>query len=160
MTTHPNPIYMDAAIQDTKNHIKDNEGGPFGACIVRDNEIISVGHNTVLKDHDATCHAEVNAIKLASQKLGTHDLSDCVIYATTEPCPMCFSAIHWANIKQIIFGTRIHDVKVLGFRELSIENQTMKKLGHSDVAITEDFQRDECLELINFWQKNSKNQTY
>jgi len=160
MKKHPKTIYMDAAINDTKNHIKQNEGGPFGACIVCDDQIIAVAHNTVLKDHDSTCHAEINAIRIASKKLNTHDLGNCVIYATTEPCPMCFSAIHWANIKEVIYGTKIPDVQALGFRELEIDNETMKKLGKSDLQLTSDFDRDNCLALLNYWKAHSNNNTY
>ncbi len=102
--------WMRLAIRSAQAGIRRAEGGPFGAAIVRGNQMIAVAHNTVLKDHDATCHAEVNAIRIASKKLKRFDLSDCVIYSTTEPCPMCFSAIHWARIAKVIFGTAIADV--------------------------------------------------
>ena len=160
MITHPNPKFMDIAIHDVEKNIKLNEGGPFGACIVCDDEIIAVAHNTVLKEQDPTCHAEINAIRKAAKQLNTYDLSNCVIYATTEPCPMCFSAIHWANIKQVIYGSKIPDVKSLGFRELDIDNSTMKQLGHSDLELTGNFQREKCLALLDYWKKNSNSNTY
>lgn len=151
---------MQMAIDDVKRTIANNEGGPFGACIVCQGKVISTAHNTVLRDKDPTCHAEINAIRLATKQLGTHDLSNCVIYSTTEPCPMCFSAIHWANIDQVIFGTNITDVQKLGFRELEISNQVMKDLGNSHLNIISDFERDHCQDLLNFWSKNSNGQVY
>jgi len=160
MAHEPNKKYMDAAIEDVKSHIPLNEGGPFGACIVKEGEIISIGHNTVLKECDPTKHAEINAITKASQKLNNYDLSGCIIYSTTEPCPMCFSAIHWANIDHIIYGTDISDVKKLGFNELSISNEKMKTLGNSPVTLHSDFEKALCQELLDYWSKHSSNQTY
>lgn len=124
---------------------------PFGACIIKDGEVIACSHNTVLADNDPTCHAEMVAIREACRKLGTHDLSGCTIYSTTEPCPMCFSAIHWARMSGIVFGTRIADVHRLGFSELTISNEAMKESGGSGVKIMPDFLRDECLELLERW---------
>ena len=95
-----NEEFMKIAIEESRANIENNyqKGGPFGAVIVKDGEIIASAHNTVIESIDATAHAEVNAIRLASQKLKTHDLSGCVLYTSAEPCPMCLSAIIWANI--------------------------------------------------------------
>ncbi len=150
--------FMRAAIDNAKTGVDADDGGPFGACIVKDDNIIAIAHNTVLSE-DATCHAEVNAIRFASKVLGTYDLQSCVIYSTTEPCPMCFSAIHWANIDRIIYGTNISDVSRLGFRELSISNQDMCRLGKAQLDIVPDFLREECEELLTLWQA-SKRSTY
>jgi tRNA(Arg) A34 adenosine deaminase TadA len=144
--------FMEEAIKDAEKGIRKGQS-PFGACIVKGNEIVSCGHNTVLKDQDATCHAEINAIHKASKKLLTFDLSGCTIYSTTEPCPMCFSAIHWARIDNVVYGTNIQDVKKLGFSELTISNVQMKKLGKSRVKIKKDFMRQECLLLLKNWEK-------
>ncbi len=160
MCTHPEKKFMQQAIDDVRAHIKENAGGPFGACIVKDNQVVAVAHNSVLAEHDATCHAEVNAIRAASKVLGSHELTDCVIYSTTEPCPMCFSAIHWAKIERIIFGTRIADVAALGFNELSLPNELMQKKGGSPVHLQGDFMRDACLELLRDWQSDSAGKTY
>ena len=93
-------------------------GGPFGAVITGpDGSVLSVASNTVLRDKDATCHAEMNAIREASSKLGTHDLSGCTIYATGAPCPMCLSAIMWANIKQLHVSGLAIDADEIGFRD-------------------------------------------
>ncbi len=92
-------------------------GGPFGAVVVKNGEVISVASNTVLGDHDPTAHAEVNAIRKACKRLGTHDLSGCEIYATGSPCPMCMSAIIWANIKRIYISGLPEDADAIGFRD-------------------------------------------
>ena len=97
--------YLNEAIKEANIGLENNLGGPFGAVIVKDNIIIGRGCNKVLKDHDPTAHAEISAIRDACNYLGTHDLTDCVIYTTSESCPMCLSAIMWANIKTIYFGT-------------------------------------------------------
>ena len=160
MTYKANTQHMQAAINDVLQHLPHEPGGPFGACIVKDGQIIAVAHNTVLENSDATCHAEINAIRLASQALHSHNLSGCVIYSTTEPCPMCFSAIHWAQIERIVFGSRIADVKALGFNELSISNDILKQQGGSSVLIEPDFMRQECLDLLQVWQSTTAARVY
>lgn len=136
------------AIKEAEKNLKRMDGGPFGACIVKGDRVIAVARNTVLKN-DATCHAEINAIRLASRKLRTFDLSGCVIYSTTEPCPMCFSAIHWARIDKIIYGTSTKDAKKIGFNELEITDSRLRSLGKSKVKLVPGFMRKECLELFN-----------
>ena len=143
--------YMKLAIEEATGGIKSGDGGPFGAVIVKSGEILASSHNTVLKNNDPTQHAEINVISLSSGKLDSYDLSGCVLYSTTEPCPMCFSAIHWARIDRVVYGTNIEDVAKLGFNELSIPVSKMKEQGPSSVEITPDFMRDECLELLSFW---------
>jgi tRNA(Arg) A34 adenosine deaminase TadA len=144
--------FMEAALKKTRQGMK-RGNSPFGACIVKGNGIVSVAHNTVLEKHDSTNHAEMNAIRLACKKLKTHDLRGCTIYSTTEPCPMCFSAIHWAGIRSIAYGTNINDVKRLGFSELTISNEQMNKKGGAKIKIKKDFMRDECLQLLRDWKK-------
>ncbi|MEK6749356.1 MAG: nucleoside deaminase [Pseudomonadota bacterium] len=156
----PQTPMMLRAIADADQHIAAQEGGPFGACIVRHGQVLATAHNTVLKDHDATCHAEINAIRLASRALGTHELADCEIYSTTEPCPMCFSAIHWARIPVIVFGTRIADVQRLGFNEMAIDNARLVQMSGSPILLVEDFLRAECLSLLQHWQALPASATY
>lgn len=140
--------FMLLAIKEAGKNLKKMDGGPFGACIVKGNRVIAVARNTVLKN-DATCHAEMNAIRIASLKLKTFDLSGCVIYSTTEPCPMCFSAIHWARIDKIIYGTTTKDARKTGFNELEITDSRLKSLGKSKVKLVPGYMRKECLELFN-----------
>ncbi len=143
--------FMTIAIEEAYTGAKAGHGGPFGAVVVKDGEVLSAAHNTVLGDNDPIQHAEIRAISLAARKLGTYDLSGCSIYSTTEPCPMCFSAIHWAGIDRLIFGTDIEDVRKLGFNELMISASRMKEEGDSPVEIKGGFMRRECEELLKFW---------
>jgi guanine deaminase len=149
-TAAPERRFMDRAIREARQNLVRPDGGPFGACIVKDGQIIAAARNTVLKD-DATCHAEVNAIRKASKTLGTFDLTGCEIYSTTEPCPMCFGAIHWARIGAVYFGTGIRDAAGAGFHELEISNARMKVLGRSRIRLVPGFLRAECLELFRSW---------
>lgn len=152
--------YMQMAIDEAMKNVTSGCGGPFGACIVKDGKVLAVARNSVLRNHNPTQHAEINAISSATEKAGNHLLSGATIYSTTEPCPMCFSAIHWANVERIVYGTRIEDVAALGFNELHISNQTMKTEGRSPVIIEPDVERDACLELLKQWQKNQAGSTY
>jgi guanine deaminase len=151
---------MRRAIDEALAHLAAVEGGPFGACLVRGGEILAVAHNTVLKDLDPTCHGEINAIRLAARKLGTYDLSGCEIYSTTEPCPMCFAAIHWARLGRLIYGTTIDEVAQLGFNEMSISNKQMQALGRSPVVIYPGFLVEECCELLTRWAQIPGRQIY
>ena len=151
--------YMRLAIQEARKNLRSLDGGPFGACIIRKGKVISVARNTVLKE-DATCHAEINAIRKASRKLKTFDLSGCVIFSTTEPCPMCFSAIHWARINTIIYGTSISDAKKIGFCELSISCLKLNRLGRAAIKLVPRFLYQECLKLFEEWEKLENKEVY
>jgi len=112
-------IAMEKAIEQSKYNLKNDyqAGGPFGAVIVKDGKIISEAHNTVVESCDATAHAEINAIRSASKKLKTHDLEGCILYTSAEPCPMCLSAIIWANIKEVYYANTSDDADEIGFRD-------------------------------------------
>lgn len=98
--------------------ITHRHGGPFGAVVVKDGEIVGSGHNTVLRDKDPTCHGEMNAIRDACKNLGTFDLSGCELYTTGYNCPMCLCATRWANIKKIYYGCTLEDNENIGFRDV------------------------------------------
>jgi guanine deaminase len=144
--------YMQLAIHEARKNLTNMQGGPFGACIVKNRRVIALARNTVL-ENDATCHAEINAIRIASKKLGTPDLSGCEIFSTTEPCPMCFAAIHWAKIAKIYYGTSIADAQKRGFNELAISNSKLRKMGRSKVVIVKEQSRKECLNLLQAWDQ-------
>lgn len=112
-----NEKFMDLSIKQAEVTMNQNIGGPFGACIVKDGEIICITNNTVLGDNDPTAHAEMNAIRQACKKLGTYDLSGCELYATGYPCPMCMSAIIWANIKTVYICNDVKLAEQIGFRD-------------------------------------------
>ena len=133
---------------------------PFGACIVKGKTVIAVAHNSVWKDTDPSAHAEINAIRIACRKLKTVDLGGCVLYSTCEPCPMCFSACHWARITQVVWGCRISDARRLGFNELLISSRKMKEAGRSPVSVLRDFMRGDCLRIFKEWKKLSTSLPY
>jgi len=101
----------------------DRGGGPFAALIVRQGEVIAEGLNSVTLGHDPTAHAEINAIRAATEKLGTHELHDCVLYCSCEPCPMCLGAIYWARIPEVYFGNSREDANEYGFDDSHIYSQ-------------------------------------
>jgi guanine deaminase len=106
---------MDKALIEASEGMKRGDGGPFGAVIVRNNEIIASAHNQVLKTNDPTAHAEINAIRKASETLQTHDLSDCILYTSCYPCPMCMGAIFWARIPTVYYASSMDDAAEGGF---------------------------------------------
>jgi guanine deaminase len=112
--------YMDEAIAEAARGIAAGDGGPFGAVVVKDGRIIARAHNQVVGHADPTAHAEVQAIRAACRELGTFDLAGCEIYSTCEPCPMCFSAIHWARLDRVHFGATRADAAAVGFDDDAI----------------------------------------
>jgi tRNA(Arg) A34 adenosine deaminase TadA len=151
---------MRRALAEARRNLRRAAGGPFGACVLRGGQVVAAARNTVLARRDPTCHAEVSAIRAAARRLGTHDLAGCTICSTTEPCPMCFAAIHWAGIGRIVYGSRIADVARLGFRELTVSNRTLRRLGGSGVEIVGGLLREECLDLLREWEARHPGLTY
>ncbi|MDD5961296.1 MAG: nucleoside deaminase [Bacteroidales bacterium] len=107
-------IYLRQAVEIAKQNIEKG-GGPFGAIIVKDNEVVAQCGNSVTNDNDPTAHAEVNCIRSACKKLNTFDLSGCVIYSSCEPCPMCLSAIYWARLDRLVYAATRQDAAGAGF---------------------------------------------
>ena len=141
--------YMNEAIKEALEGITQGHGGPFGAVVVKDDQIIGKGHNRVLGDHDPTCHGEVAAIRDACRNIGTHDLSGSVIYTTGEPCPMCLYACLWANIEKIYYGCTIEDNAAIGFRDEEMAKMIMSEGQKTDYL--ECIDRDACLELFDVY---------
>ncbi|MFQ5604061.1 MAG: nucleoside deaminase [bacterium] len=151
--------YMEMAIEQARIGMANGQT-PFGACIVKNGEVISCVHNVVWESTDITAHAEVHAIRKACQKLNLIDLTGCTIYSTCEPCPMCFSACHWAKISRIVYGARIEDARNAGFSELTISNESMKKFGNSAIEIVGDFLRSENQAIFKEWSNLNNKRVY
>lgn len=151
--------WMRAALQIARDGIRDGQT-PFGACLVRGDELIAARHNHVWKEQDITAHAEVTAIREACRKLGTVNLADCTMYSTCEPCPMCFTACHWAKIPRIVFGADIADAQAAGFTELSISNRQLRELGASGVELAGGVLKEECAALFSEWLKRPDRKGY
>ncbi len=114
---------MKIAFEEAFQGMRNNEGGPFGAVVVIDGQIVGRGHNRVTSTNDPTAHAEVVAIRDACKKLERFHLPEATIYATSEPCPMCLSAIYWANIKTVYYCTDKHQVEAIGFSDKFIYDE-------------------------------------
>lgn len=124
--TDYNPRYMDMAARLSYDNI-DAGGGPFGAVIVRDDEVVATGVNSVTLDNDPTAHAEVNAIRHACSRLKSFRLTGCTVYSSCEPCPMCLSALYWAGVKKIYFGNTKEDAAAIDFSDNFIYEELAKE---------------------------------
>ena len=139
--------YIEEAKKQAQKGIESKSGGPFGAVIVDKNgQIIAKGHNEVLSTKDPTAHAEIVAIRKACEKIGKSDLSEYTIYSSCEPCPMCLSAIIWANIKKIYYGGTRQDAAKIGFRDDAIYEYI--KGENKELLKTEEIDRKECKEMM------------
>ena len=141
---------MRKAIALSLENIK-NGGGPFGAVIVKDEKIISTGVNRVTSNIDPTAHAEVNAIRKASRKLRTFDLSGCEIYTSCEPCPMCLGAIYWAHIEKMYYGNTKSDAKNIGFDDSFIYEEIALK-PENRLVKTIQLLPDEAIKAFEAWK--------
>lgn len=140
-----NDSFMQEAIKEAQEGIHAGHGGPFGCVIVKDGKILAKGHNEVLKNHDCTCHGEMQAIRNACSITGTHDLSGCELYTTAEPCPMCLGGILWSNIGKVYYGCNVADTDQIGFRDDRFYEYFQ---GKTDCLCIEEQGRDACLALF------------
>ena len=104
----------------------DKGGGPFGAVVVRDGEVVATGVNKVTIDNDPTAHAEVNAVRAACKRLGSFKLAGCTVYSSCEPCPMCLSALYWAGVRRVFYGNTKEDAEAIGFSDKFIYEEIDK----------------------------------
>lgn len=134
-------------------------GGPFGAVIVKGDEVVATGANRVTPDNDPTAHAEISAIRAACKKLGTFDLSGCVIYTSCEPCPMCLGAIYWAHLDKIYYGANQHDAAAVNFDDSFIykELELAPEKRHKPV---ENILHDEAQAPFDAWRAKSDKVEY
>ena len=147
--------YMSIAKDSALEGIACGDGGPFGAVITSsDGEIIATGNNKVLCLNDPTAHAEIVAIRNACENLGTYDLSGCILYTSCEPCPMCLSAIIWANIKEVYYACTKTDAGEIGFRDDIIYNYLEGK--NKSLINLKQIDREKCIELFEDYKKQNK----
>lgn len=151
-------IYLRQAVEIAKQNIEKG-GGPFGAIIVKDNEVVAQCGNSVTNDNDPTAHAEVNCIRSTCKKLNTFDLSGCVIYSSCEPCPMCLSAIYWARLDRLVYAATRQDAAEAGFddefiyKEIPLANsQRSLKCNH--------FSLEEGCDPFEIWNSKSDKTEY
>lgn len=144
--------FIQAAIDLAREGMHKNEGGPFGAVVVKDGKIIGKGNNQVLANNDPTAHAEVMAIRDACKRLGSFQLDDCIIYTSCEPCPMCLGAIYWARPKQIIFACNREDAAAIDFDDEFIYEEINLPLSERKIPI-QQVSREEGLKAFEEWMK-------
>jgi guanine deaminase len=149
--------WMKIAYDEAVDGMLLNEGGPFGAIITKDDKIISQAHNQVLLTNDPTAHAEVNAIRKASKKLSTFDLSECILYTTCMPCPMCLGAIFWARIKTVYYGSSELDAQKAGFDDKVFYDMLKNKTHALDLK---QLDAQENKKLFEIWLSKNDRQTY
>ena len=150
--------FMRAAIELASDSVR-RGGGPFGAVIVKDGEIIAGSSNSVTIDNDPTAHAEVNTIRQACKKLGTFDLSGAVIYTSCEPCPMCLGAIYWARLSRIYYGNNRKDARAIDFADDFIYEELDRPMSERTVPII-PLLRDEALESFRLWDEKEDKTEY
>lgn len=151
---------MEIAIKEADSTMSKGIGGPFGAAIIDKDNNIYVASNSVLDSHDATAHAEVNAIRKASKALKTHDLSGCILYTTCYPCPMCLSAAIWANIDKIIYGCTAQDAANIGFRDDYIYNFIQNNCKDEKTIKIQQEDREKTLALFKKYKEKEDHIIY
>ena len=152
-------IYMQRAIKLARQGMNQGAGGPFGAVVVKDGEIVGEGWNRVVGTHDPTAHGEVSAIRDACARLGTFSLEGCEIYTTGQPCPMCLGAIYWARIGRIFYGFRIEDAAAIGFDDTEFFRQMLLPANERQIP-AEELCRQEALELAADYTRLPNRQHY
>lgn len=144
--------FMKLAIDKSKYGMDNNFGGPFGAVIVKNNEIIADGFNIVTSSNDPTAHAEITVIRKACGRLKTFNLEGCELYTSCEPCPMCLSAIYWARIKKIYYANTKEDADTIDFSDKFIYNELSKNKKDRELKM-EQIGRDEAIKVFDAWSK-------
>jgi len=150
--------YLQRAIELSIESVK-NGGGPFGAVIVKDGKIIAESNNTVTIDNDPTAHAEINAIRKACKELNSFDLSNCEIYTSCEPCPMCLGAIYWARISKIYYANSQNDAAKNGFDDSFIYDELNKPINKRTIP-TENIKINNSTDAFKAWKINENKTLY
>ena len=145
--------YISRAITLAQIYSNNGLNGPFGAVVVQATRIIGEGWNQVVELNDPTAHAEIIAIRKACTTLKTHVLSDCTIYSSCEPCPMCLAAIYWARLKKVVFACNINDASCAGFDDSMIYTELQKKWEDRTLS-SMTLCREDALKVFKYWTEN------
>lgn len=152
--------FMKVAKELSEENITTNAGGPFGACIVKDGKIIGKGSNHVLLNNDPTSHAEIEAIRDACKNIDSYDLSNCELYTSCYPCPMCLSAIIWSNIKKVYYGNTKEDAESIGFRDNYIYEFIKNNNSDKKILDLESMDREETIKVFEEYTKKEDKEIY
>ncbi len=147
------------AIKQSQAAIEKNEGGPFGCVIVHVEKIVGRGNNQVLLQSDPTAHAEIMAIRDACKNLQTHQLTDCEIYTSCEPCPMCLGAIYWARPRIVYYANTRHDAASIGFDDSFIYHEMQKNIDERKIP-TENICQAEAFKIFEQWKEQNDKKLY
>ena len=158
MVTQSDEYFMQMAINLSIENVA-NGGGPFGAVIVRNGEVIATGVNRVTANNDPTAHAEVSAIREACAKLGNFKLEGCTIYTSCEPCPMCLSAIYWAGISKIFYGNTKADAKAINFDDSFIYDEIALPYAQRSIPCN-NIMREKALSAFRAWEAKADKTLY
>ena len=144
--------FMARAIQLSIDNVLSGQGGPFGAVIVQDGNIVAEGANCVTATNDPTAHAEVVAIREACRKLRSFELKGCELYASCEPCPMCLAAIYWARLDCIYFGNSAADASKIGFDDSAIYRECAQPHSKRSIPMVQ-MMREQALAAFHAWDE-------
>jgi tRNA(Arg) A34 adenosine deaminase TadA len=151
--------FLREAIRLSVEKMEANEGGPFGAVVVRNGEVVGRGWNRVTSTNDPTAHAEVVAIRDACSRLKTFSFAGCEIYSSCEPCPLCLAAIYWSRLDRIYYAATCDDAAVAGFDDRSFYHEIRKPAGERAIPM-EQALRDEALLALHAWAKKADRVRY
>lgn len=143
--------FINEAVELSRNGMNGNEGGPFGAIVVKDGKIVGKGNNQVTSSNDPTAHAEVVAIRDACKNLNSFQLDDCVLYTSCEPCPMCLGAIYWARPNKVFYANTREDAAAIGFDDNFIYEEIKVSMDDRKIPF-EQIGREEALRVFEEWQ--------
>ncbi len=158
-TIQPDAKFMRMAIDLATENVRSGKGGPFGAVIVRNGEVIAAQANSVTRTNDPTAHAEVNAIRAACTKLGTFQLDDCDVYTSCEPCPMCLAALYWSRCRSIFYGNSAQDAAAAGFDDGFLYEEIKRPVSERRIPIARVL-GDEAIESFQAWTKSTERIDY
>lgn len=147
----PHEKYMREAIRIAREKMEANEGGPFGAVLVKENRIIARGWNRVTSTNDPTAHAEIVAIRSACQVLADFKLDGCVLYVNAEPCPMCLAAAYWAGLDKIYYAATREDAAAIGFADELLYRELVRLPNERQLPM-EQLLRAEALPVFALWE--------
>jgi guanine deaminase len=151
--------FMQLAIRLATENVLSGVGGPFGAVVARNGEIVATGVNRVTADNDPTAHAEVNAIREACKALGTFQLPGCVLYTSCEPCPMCLGAIYWVRLDSVYFGNTCHDAAAVGFDDHFIYEELSVPRSQRKLSMVR-LLPDRAIETFRLWAEHQTKIAY
>jgi len=154
-----NPIFMQQAIDLATENVTSGRGGPFGCVIVRAGQVIATGSNCVTSHNDPTAHAEITAIRAACKKLGSFQLTECEVYTSCEPCPMCMAALYWSRCKAVFYGNTAADAAGVGFDDAFLYDELKKPLAERTLPI-HNLLRKEAFASFAAWRDSTSKIEY